>query len=55
MTTNNNKHIIANEIVSIRQLFFSHDTFLSLSEVSVVFNIPSLHFNTNLPITRFFA
>ena len=29
MTTHNNKHIITNETKRIRQLFFSHVTFLS--------------------------
>ena len=55
MTTNNIKHIITNKIVWLRQLFFSYVTFLSSDEVSVVFDISSLHANTNLPIRRFFA
>ena len=43
MITNNNEHIATNEIVWIRQLlFFSHVTFLSLSEVSVASDI-NLH------------
>ena len=43
MITNNNEHIVTNEIVWIRQLlFFSHVTFLSLSEVSVASDI-NLH------------
>ena len=48
MTTNNNKHIIINEILRIKQL---HVTFLS--KPSAVFNISSSHSNTNLPIRRF--
>ena len=47
MITNNNKPIIANELVWIRQLFFSRVTFLCLNEVSVAFNISSSHANTN--------
>ena len=42
------KHMIANEIVWIRWLLFLHKLFLSLSEVSVVFNISSSYSNTNL-------
>ena len=53
MKTNNNKHIITNETVWLRQLLFAHATFLSLSKISVVFNISSSHSNTNLPIRRF--
>ena len=53
MTTNHNKHIITIEIVWIRQLFVSRATFLSLSEVSVVFNIPASHANTYLPNRHF--
>ena len=53
MTTNNNMHVITNEIVWIRQLHFAHATFFLSSEVSVVFNISSSHYNTNLPITFF--
>ena len=53
VTTNNNKHIITNEIVWIRQSFFAHATFLSLSEASAVLNISFFHCNTNLPIRRF--
>ena len=47
MTSNINKHKITNEIVRTRQLIFSHVTFLSLSEFSVVFSISSSHANTN--------
>ena len=46
-------HVITNEIVWIRQLHFAHATFFLSSEVSVVFNISSSHYNTNLPIRRF--
>ena len=53
MTPNNNKHIITNEIMRIRQSLFPHTTFLSLSKVSVVFNVSSSHSNTNLTIRRF--
>ena len=53
MTTDNNKHIITNEIVLKRQLYFSHITFSSLSEVPGLFNISSTHANTNLTIRRF--
>ena len=53
MTINHNKHIITIEIVWIRQLFVSRVTFLSLSEVSVVFNISASHANTYLP-NRYF-
>ena len=49
MTTNNNKYILNNEIVWIKQLLFTHVTFLSSSQVAVVFNIPSLHASINLP------
>ena len=43
MITKNNELIATNEIVWIRQLlFFSHVTFLSLSEVSVASDI-NLH------------
>ena len=45
MAVNNTKNIVTTEIVCIRQLLFSHVTFSS--EVSVVFNISSLHANTN--------
>ena len=48
MTISNNKHIITNDIVWIRQLLFSHVTFLSSNEVSVVFNSLSSHVNINL-------
>ena len=41
MTTNNNKHIITNEKVRIRQKKMFYVTFSSTSEVSVVFNISS--------------
>ena len=37
----------------IRQLFFSNVAFLPSGEISVVFNISSLHSNTNLPIRRY--
>ena len=53
MTATNHKHIITNEIVWIRQLFFSHATVLSSSEVSVVFDISPSHVNTNLPNREF--
>ena len=42
------KHIITSEIVRIKQLFLSHVTFLSFSQVSVVYNISSSYANTNL-------
>ena len=45
MTINNNNVIITNEIASIRQLYFSYVTFLSLSKVSVIFDISSSHGN----------
>ena len=48
MTISNNKHIIMNETLWIRQLFFSHITFLSLSEVSVVFNMSLTYATANL-------
>ena len=51
--TADNKHIFTNNIVRIRQLFFSHVTFLSSSEISVVFSITSSHASTNLPNRRF--
>ena len=38
----NNKLRIIDKIVWIRQLLFSHVTFLSLSKISVVFDISSL-------------
>lgn len=47
MTTSNKKHIITNDIVWIRQLLCAHATILSLSNVSVVFNISSSHSNDN--------
>ena len=47
MTTNNNKHIITNEAVWIRELFFPYVTYLSIAEVSLVFNISPSHANTN--------
>ena len=53
MATNNNKHIITNEIMRIRQSLFAHTTFLSLTKVSVVLNVSSSHSNTNLTIRRF--
>ena len=53
MTTNNNKHIITNEIMRIRQSLFADTTFLSLTKVSVVLNVSSSHSNTNLTIRRF--
>ena len=46
MITNNNKHMIINEIGWIRQLIISHITFLSISEVSAVFNTPFPYPNT---------
>ena len=51
--SNNSKHIIINEIVLIRQLLFSHVTFLPSRKVSVVLNISSSHADTNLPVRRF--
>ena len=51
--SNNSKHIIINEIVLIRQLLFSHVTFLPSTKVSVVLNISSSHAYTNLPVRRF--
>ena len=45
MTINNNNVIITNEIASIKQLYFSYVTFLSLSKVSVIFDISSSHGN----------
>ena len=48
MTNNNNKDIITNNILWIRQLFFSHVNFLISSEVSVAFNILFFHANGNL-------
>ena len=50
MRTNNNKHLITNEKVWIRQLFiyFSYVTSLSTSEVSGAINISSSHTNTYL-------
>ena len=53
MTTNNNKHMITNEIMRKRQIFFAHATFISLSKVLVVFNISSSHSTINLSIRRF--
>ena len=53
MTTNNNKYIIINEIVWIKQLLFVNATFLSLSKLSLVFNISPSHSNANLPIRLF--
>ena len=47
MTTKSNKHIRINKIVWINQLFFSHVTFLSTSEFSIVFNISFLNVNNN--------
>ena len=52
-TANNNVYIIINEIVRIRQLLFPSVTFSSLSEVSSVLNMSSLHVNTNLSNGRF--
>ena len=52
-TANNNVYIIINEIVRIRQLLFPSVTFLSLSEVSSILNMSSLHVNTNLSNGRF--
>ena len=54
MITDNNKHMITNEIAYISQLFFLYVTFLSTSEVLVVSNISSSHANINLPYRRFF-
>ena len=54
MTANKNKHIITNEMVLIRHLFFSHVTFVSSSDVSVIFHISSSHANTNLSNRRFY-
>ena len=53
MTINNNKHIITSEILWARQILSTHATFITLSKVSVVFSISSLHSNANLPISRF--
>ena len=66
MTINKNKHIIINEMVRIKQLFFSDVTFLffsnvtflltqlrSLNMISIAFDISSSHFNTNLSNRRF--
>ena len=47
MTTNNNKHIITNEIVLKKQLLLAYVAFLSLSKVLVAFNISPSHSNTN--------
>ena len=55
MTTNINKHIIARAIAWIRQLLFSHVSFILSIGISVVFNILSSHANANLPIRHFFA
>ena len=54
MTTNKQKHIISNQIVRMRQLLFAYVNFLSLSEVSGLFNISSSHSNANL-LTRYFS
>ena len=51
--TADNKDIVTNNIVRIRQLFFSHVTFLSSSEISVAFSIRPSHASTNLPKRRF--
>ena len=48
MTNNNKKDIITNNILWIRQLFFSYVNFLISSEVSVAFNILFFHANGNL-------
>ena len=53
MKTNKNKIITTNDILWIRNYFFSHFTFLSSNTVSVVFNISSAHSNTNLLIGCF--
>ena len=37
MTINDDKHIIINEIVRIKQMFFFAATFLLMNEVSVFF------------------
>ena len=52
-TANKNKHITINKIMWIRQLLISHVTFLSSSEVSVVFNSSSSSSNTDLQIRHF--
>lgn len=49
MGINNNEDIIIDEIVWIRQLFFSYVTFLSSRDLSVVLNISRSHAYTNLP------
>ena len=51
MTTNNKKHIIADEKVSIISFC---TCYLSLRKVLVEFNISSSHSNNSLPI-RFFS
>ena len=53
MTTNYSRHITTNELVSVRQLFFSHVTFSLSSEVRVAFNISSSHANNSLRNRRF--
>lgn len=40
--------MIINEIVRIKKILFSNVTFSLLSNVSLVFNISSSHFSTNL-------
>ena len=55
MTTSNNKGIITDETMRIRELISSYVPFLSSNEFSFVFNISSANANTNLPNRRFFA
>ena len=47
MTTNNNNHIITNEIVLEKQLLLAYVAFLSLSKVLIAFNISPSHSNIN--------
>ena len=55
MTTSNNKGIITDETMRIRELISSYVTFLSSNEFSLVFNISSSNANTNLSNRRFFC
>ena len=55
MTSNKNKHIVTNKIVSLRSLFSLHITFLSSSEITVEFNILFSNANTNLPNNSFYT
>ena len=49
----NNKPIIINEIVGIKQLLFSYFTFLSTTNVAfAIFNISSSHVHSKSFITR---